>query len=352
MWSEECISDLYQYGVKDSTLNLLYDSCKNSQVAVRTPVGLTERKNIENTVMQGDVFGPIFCATSIDSIGKECLQDEKYLYKYKEKVKIPPLSMIDDLACVSTCGVESVKLNAYINYKISSKRLQCGADKCKKMHIGKTCDVNTCTDLYVDGWKEENVTNVEANFVKIEDTYEGEEILKLTEGEKYLGDILTNDGRNYKNIMSRKNKGTAQVNEIHAIIAEIMLGKDHFEVSILLRNTMLISSLLFNSEAWYNLSKKEISLLESVDEHYLRKTLNSPSKTPKSLLYLETGCMPIKFILQSRRLNFLKYILDQEEGSLLKDIFIEQKNEPKQGDWVSIVTKDLKKLDINRVSMK
>ena len=81
--------------------------------------------------------------------------------------------MIDDLACVSTCGVESVKLNSYINYKISSKRLQCGADKCKKMHIGKTCDVNTCTDLYVDGWKEENVTNVETNFVKIEDTYEG-----------------------------------------------------------------------------------------------------------------------------------------------------------------------------------
>ncbi len=117
LWSEECISDLYQYGVKDSTLNLLYDSCKTSQVAVWTPVGLTERKNIENTVMQGDVFGPIFCATSIDSIGKECLQDEKYLYKYKEKVKIPPLSMIDDLACVSTCGVESVKLNSYINYK-------------------------------------------------------------------------------------------------------------------------------------------------------------------------------------------------------------------------------------------
>ena len=71
------------------------------------------------------------------------------------------------------------------------------------------------------------------------------------------------------------------MNEIHAIIAEMMLGKDHFEVSILLRNTMFISSLLFNSEAWYNLSKKEITLLESVEEHYLRKTLNSPSKTPK-----------------------------------------------------------------------
>ena len=77
------------------------------------------------------------------------------------------------------------------------------------------------------------------------------------------------------------------MNEIHAIIAEMMLGKDHFEVSILLRNTMFISSLLFNSEAWYNLSKKEITLLESVDEHYLRKTLNSPSITPKSLLYLK-----------------------------------------------------------------
>ena len=110
LWTEECTSDLFQYGVKDSTLNLLYDACKNAQVALRTPMGLTERKRLtkrKNAIMQGDVFGPIFCATSIDRFGKECLNEDKYLYKYKGKVNIPSLSMIDDLICVNMWSVIS-----------------------------------------------------------------------------------------------------------------------------------------------------------------------------------------------------------------------------------------------------
>ena len=59
--------------------------------------------------MQGDVWAPSLCATSIDSIGKECLQENKYLYKYKGHVLIPPLAMMDDVCAISTCGVEALK---------------------------------------------------------------------------------------------------------------------------------------------------------------------------------------------------------------------------------------------------
>ena len=81
--------------------------------------------------MQGDIWGPSLCATTIDSIGKECLQEKKYLYKYRGHIDIPPLSMMDDLCSISTCGIETLKSNSYINYKISSKKLQCGANNCK-----------------------------------------------------------------------------------------------------------------------------------------------------------------------------------------------------------------------------
>ena len=47
--------------------------------------------------MQGEVFGPLECAVSVDKFGKECLDDKKYLYSYKGEVGIPPLAMIDDL---------------------------------------------------------------------------------------------------------------------------------------------------------------------------------------------------------------------------------------------------------------
>ena len=41
---------------------------------------------------------------SVDKIGKECLDEEKYLYLYKKTVKIPPLAMVDDVISVSECG--------------------------------------------------------------------------------------------------------------------------------------------------------------------------------------------------------------------------------------------------------
>ena len=79
----------------------------------------------------------------------------------------------------------------------------------------------------------------------------------------------------------------------------------------------------------------------------MRKVLECPSKTPIHLMYLELGWLPLRFIIQSRRLNFLKYIFDQGETSLIKQVFNEQKIKPKKYDWVRSVENDLKKLKIN-----
>ena len=347
LWPEDCLSDLYAYGVQDHTINLLYYGSIDTNIAIRTPVGVTQRKKVKKTIMQGDIWAPSLCATSIDSIGKECLQEKKYLYKYRENIEIPPLSMMDDLCVLSTCGVETVKSNSYINYKISSKKLQCGAQKCKRMHIGNTQNPLMCSELMIDGWKEENVTFVETGKSQLKDTYEGEQILENSLGERYLGDIISVDGRNDKNIMIRKNKGVGIVNDIHALLVEIMAGAAHFEMATLLRNSCLVSSMLFNCEAWYGLTIKQTKVLEKVDEKLMRKVLECPSKTPIHLMYLELGWLPLRFIIQSRRLNFLKYILDQGETSLIKQVFNEQRLKPKKYDWVKSVENDLKKLKIN-----
>ena len=63
--------------------------------------------------------------------------------------------MVDDLACVSTCGLETVQLNGYINAKTNIKKLQFGEKKCHKMDIGRKSQV--CPDLYIDSWKVETL---------------------------------------------------------------------------------------------------------------------------------------------------------------------------------------------------
>ena len=90
MWLEDCINDMYDYGVKSPNLALIYEANKVNKVAVMTPNGLTDRKTVEKLVMQGEIFGPLECSISVDTFGKECLTKGEFLYSYKGVEVSPP----------------------------------------------------------------------------------------------------------------------------------------------------------------------------------------------------------------------------------------------------------------------
>ena len=126
----ECMNDLYEAGVQDDILSLIYESNRKSFVAVQTPHGLSERESFENLVMQGDVLSPLISSLQVDTIGKECLEDNKHLYHFKNVVPIPPLGMVDDLLTISERGYKTKLLNEFINFKTGTKKLQFGTSKC------------------------------------------------------------------------------------------------------------------------------------------------------------------------------------------------------------------------------
>ena len=112
---KQCFDSLWlEGGLKDNKLNLLHNANSSVNIAVRTPVGKTESGDIKNVVIQGDVFGPMLCSKQVDMFGKECLEDRKYTYSYKEEVEIPPLSMVDDVLCISECGFKTAMVNSYM----------------------------------------------------------------------------------------------------------------------------------------------------------------------------------------------------------------------------------------------
>ena len=79
----------------------------------------------------------------------------------------------------------------------------------------------------------------------------------------------------------------------------------------------------------------------------MRKILGAHSKTPVEAMYLELGCIPLKFIIKSRRLNFLHYILTRKENDLLRNFFEVQAKYPVKNDWVYTVKEDLRELKIS-----
>ena len=117
------------------------------------------------------------------------------------------------------------------------------------------------------------------------------------------------------------------------ILENICFGPYQFEVALILRNSLFLNSFWFNSEAWYNVSSSDIIELEKVDEMLLRRILECPGSTPKEMLYLELACLPIRFILMSRRILFLQTILQEGEQSLMYRFFQAQHNNPTKGDW-------------------
>ena len=83
-WYSETGNDLYRAGVKDDKIILISNSNKNCDVAVKTPWGsITDRITLENLEMQGTVFSNIKCSVQVDSLGKDCLMENKGVYKYK-----------------------------------------------------------------------------------------------------------------------------------------------------------------------------------------------------------------------------------------------------------------------------
>ena len=64
-----------------------------------------------------------------------------------------------------------------------------------------------------------------------------------------------------------------------------------------------------------------IKELEHVDNVLHRRILETPVSTPISILHLELGTLLIKYLIKSRRLHYLQYILIQDKESLMYKVF-------------------------------
>ena len=115
---------------------------------------------------------------------------------------------------------------------------------------------------------------------------------------------------------------------------------------MLLRDSLLISSILYNAEAFYNLTDAELNLIETVDLMFLRQLMNIPKTTLKEMFFLELGCVPLRQVITEKRFSFLHYILNQDSKSLINRFFQSQLASRTKKDWITTVINDLQSLEI------
>ena len=339
LWGSKTYLDLYNTGVQNNSLNLIKKINEKTSLAIKTPVGISNKSEIQNTILQGENFSSTLCTSTLDVMSRECPLN---LYKYKNSVNIPQMGFLDDIMNVTYCGLHTQQMNDYTNEEIRKRKMHFSEDKCKRMHIGNK--VKKCKDILIDSWKLECK---EENFKLCQsDSYQGKKpIANITE-HLYLGEIVSHNLSNNANLALKIAKCQGIKNDINFILNNIYYGDHFFDIVKLLRNSMYLSVLIGNCEIWPNVTKNNIKCLESCDSKLLSQIMGVSNKGSYVLMLLEGGLLPIRHIIIMRRLNYVHTLLNMENSSLAKQVFQEQLKNPNKNDFSIQIQQNLIEFDI------
>ena len=148
LWLKGVVCALYEAGLQNDKLPLLFLENRNAQVAIKTSGGITERVSMTDIIMQGSVWGSLCCVAVLDKLGKHAYANKELLYYYKGLVGCPPLQMVDDVLSVQTCA-KSQHVYTVINTFIDLEKLSLSKTKCHKLHMGN--NVRQCPDMKING---------------------------------------------------------------------------------------------------------------------------------------------------------------------------------------------------------
>jgi hypothetical protein len=322
LWTFECINDLYESGLQNDKLAVLFAINKNAQVAIKTSHGMTKRVDIPNIIMQGTVWGSMFCTTTIDKLSQKAYTEEAWLYKYKGEVSVPPLGMVDDVLTIQKCGTTALTINNEVNAFFEQKKLTLSQQKCVQIHVGTKC--GDCEKLFVHGQQ-----------------------MKEAHELKYLGDIINENGRPKATISQRITRGYAIVSQIFALLSDLPVGNLRVQIGLALRHAWLINGILFNSEVWHSTTGEQVAQFVEIDKYLLRGLVGAHAKVPLEHLYLEMSAIPISYVFSVRRMLYLHTILRRHENEITRKVYQCQKRSPLPGDWCKLVAEDFIKMGLN-----
>ena len=301
LWLQSCINSIYEAGMDNDKLNLLYIENKNAQIAVKVNNKLSMRINVKDVIMQGSVWSSLQCTTSMDTLNKTALSDPSLQYKYMgdENIPIGVLGMIDDSLGVSECGNAAIRKNAVINSFMETQRLTLSKEKSVVVHIGKPSKcVLPCPKLNVHSDPMDNSQCI-----------------------KYLGNLLSSKGGVQETVEDRRKKGWGKISQIMGILGEVDMGANRVEAGLLLRQSILVNSLLYSAEAWSRVSDTQLSRLEVVDTALLSRLTAGHSKTGTEFHHLETGTLKLRHVLSYRRLMYHHDIISRQENETIYKIY-------------------------------
>ena len=154
---------------------------------------------------------------------------------------------------------------------------------------------------------------------------------------KYLGDVFNSQGNNIDLSKTRAAKSTGTSIEIIALCKEVKFGKKQIANMFLLYSSFFIPRLIYNCEAWSNVTDKEISFFQDAQLNFLCRLMEVRRSTPTAGVYIELGILPIGYEIEIRQLLFLRKILMKDVNDPVLKIYCEMLKYPYERNWANCI---------------
>ena len=284
--NNDMLKVMWDCGLRGKVWRILKDLSSDLKATIKTKHGQTEEIDMEIGGKQGSKLTCRMFSKLMDLIS-EYIKKEGLGIKITQELIIGVLLWVDD---VITCIEGEEKLNEILRIMdtfAKDHKLKWGIEKCKVMPIG--------------------------NHSKKEEWKFGEEKIQKCVSYKYLGDVITNNGKNKENIAERKRKIVATTISINTIAGTEVLNRIETPVLLDLHEKITIPSLLNNAEAW-ELTLTDLKEIEQVEINSLKNLFNLPAHTPTSAVIFTLGTMYTEIRIHKKQLIYLQRILNRESN--------------------------------------
>ena len=299
-------------GFNGKVWNLTKSMSENLTAKVKTKAGLTEEVKREKGGKQGGkLMVPLF-AKMMDTLPEEMHNDDSFGVCHGSN-RIASLAFVDDVASIATGYAQQERTLEKINEFAVKHQLEWGEDKCKVMEIGKHKEKRT-------EWKL------------------GEKTISNCQNYKYLGEVISRDGKNGPNIKDKIGKVKAAVIDAVTCARSKIMQRIGTSVSLKHHEAVIIPTLLYGCETW-TLDSKEKCLVDRIDLWALKKMFGLPPTTPTPAVRYVTGTLFTDIHIQKKQLIYLQILLQKDDSEWEKDAL----NILKQNDtgWAKNITQTL-----------
>ena len=223
----------------------------------------------------------------MDVISEELIENENECLEIVPGLTIGALLWIDDLITCTEDTTQQENMLKRVDEFAKKNKIRWGRNKCKVMQVGTKKDDR-------EEWQFGDIS------------------IGNCEEYKYLGDYITCDGKNKKNIEARRLKMQSSTIQITAIGSNETLRGIQAATLVMLHDTMNMPKLLINAETWV-LSKGDRKELDKIEVQSLKRLFSLPSTTPTAAVIFSLGVLFTSVHIDKRQLLYLHKLLNRKD---------------------------------------